>query len=81
MREAAGLTQSQVSIASGLSLHLVRHMEAVDSISNQTIGTIDRYVEALGATLELVACSRLGHRIVLVGPGWIDAAKRETKGA
>jgi transcriptional regulator with XRE-family HTH domain len=63
MREAAGLTQVQVSKRSGLAQPEVSKLEAASSLDDRQISTLRRYLAALGDDLDLVSVSKHGHRI------------------
>jgi transcriptional regulator with XRE-family HTH domain len=67
LREAQGLTQLQLSKRSGLAQPDVSKLETASTFDERMVATLRRYVEALGDTLEIVALSKHGHRIAIVG--------------
>ncbi len=68
LREAARKTQVQVSKASGLGQPQVSNLETAESLDDHQVSTVRRYLQALGDDLELVATSKLGHRIGIAPP-------------
>lgn len=66
VREASGKTQVAVSEAAGMDQADISRLENRGDFSDCQVATLERYIEALGGTLEVVA--RFGDkRIVLVG--------------
>jgi transcriptional regulator with XRE-family HTH domain len=63
LREGAGKTQSQISKASGISQPEISKLEAAPSLDDRMVGTVRRYLAAIGDDLELVSISKYGHRI------------------
>jgi transcriptional regulator with XRE-family HTH domain len=63
LREAAGLTQAQVSKKSGLAQPEISKLEAATSLDDRMVATLRRYLAALGDELEIVSVSKLGHRM------------------
>jgi hypothetical protein len=65
LRQACGFTRKSVDAAMGAQwAGLLETGKAVDL----RIEVLRRYLGAIGLTLELVAVSRLGHRIAIVMP-------------
>jgi uncharacterized DUF497 family protein len=69
LRKARNLTQAEVAIASGLKQGDVSRLEARASLDGVRVGTLRRYLAALGGGLELVADLSDRHRIPVVGVG------------
>lgn len=67
LRQAAGMTQAQVAKVSGISRSEVSKLEAAESLDDYQVSTVRRYLQALGDDLQLVATSKLGHRIGISG--------------
>jgi predicted transcriptional regulator len=68
LRDAAGLTQVAVSDKSGIDQGDVSRLENRPDLDDCQLTTLRRYLDALGAQLELVA--RFGEkRITIVGVG------------
>jgi hypothetical protein len=55
LREGTGLKQTEVAESSGIDQGDVSRLEARDSLDDCQVGTLRRYVVALGGELELVA--------------------------
>lgn len=66
-RAASGRTQVAVSEASGIDQGDISKLEAKGDLDAVEVGTLRRYVEALGGELELVAVMANGARIHLRG--------------
>src|SRR5580692_2341640 len=71
IREAHGKTQAQVAKASGLTQPEISKLETAESLDDRQVLTVRRYLQALGDDLELVATSKLGHRIGIAPPARI----------
>jgi transcriptional regulator with XRE-family HTH domain len=71
LREAHGKTQAQVARASGLTQPEISKLETAESLDDRQVLTVRRYLQALGDDLELVATSKLGHRIGIAPPARI----------
>ncbi len=67
LRESAGKTQAQVAKASGLAQPDVSKLETATTLDDRQLSTLRRYLAALGDELELVAVSKIGHRIGING--------------
>lgn len=65
VRAAAGATQADVAERSGIAQGEVSKLEAREDLDRVELGTIRRYLEALGADLELVAIMKNGARVAL----------------
>jgi transcriptional regulator with XRE-family HTH domain len=63
LRGSSGKTQAQVSKSSGISQPEVSKIEGASSLDDRMVGTVRRYLAALGDELELTAVSKYGHRI------------------
>ena len=66
LRESTGLTQVQVAKKMGVNKQAVSEWESMTTI-DFTVRTLRRYLSAIGVDLELVAVSKYGHRIGIVG--------------
>jgi len=55
VREAAGKTQTELSIATGIDQGDISRLEARETLDDCQLATLRRYVEALGGELQLVA--------------------------
>jgi transcriptional regulator with XRE-family HTH domain len=75
MREAAGLTQAQVSKKSGIAQGEVSKIETATSLDDRQVSTLRRYLAAIGDDLDLVSVSRYGHRIAVAGAHSSEGAK------
>jgi len=72
VREASGKTQVEVGRATGMDQADVSRLESRGDFSDCQVATLERYVQALGGELELVA--RFGDkRIVLAGAQPLEA--------
>jgi transcriptional regulator with XRE-family HTH domain len=58
----------QVAKASGLGQPQISNLETAESLDDHQLSTVRRYLQALGDDLELVATSKLGHRIGIAPP-------------
>lgn len=67
VREALHITQVQASEASSIPQPEISRLERA-GLDERQIGTLRRYLEGLGAKLELVAVLPTGHRFILVAP-------------
>jgi hypothetical protein len=67
LRRARNLTQAEVAEASGLKQGDVSRLEARTDLDGVRVGTLRRYLEALGGGLELIAELSDRHRIPVVG--------------
>lgn len=67
IRKGAGLTQIDVAKSAGMTQAEVSRLEGRDSLEGVRLETIRRYVEGLGAKLEIVATFPSGHRMGLSG--------------
>jgi hypothetical protein len=65
LRAAVNKTQTEVSDRSGIAQGDVSRIETRDSLDDCLVSTLRRYLEALGARLELVAVFPKGHRIAI----------------
>ena len=72
LRTASGKTQVDLAEASGIAQGEVSKIEHRDDM---LMSTLRRYIEALGAKLEIVAAFPKGHRIIVD----VDAAAREAR--
>ena len=77
-RKAAGKTQAKVARASGLTRAEVSRLEKAESLDDYTVGTVRRYLRALGDDMECVATSRFGHRIVIAPPARQEVVEEDT---
>lgn len=66
LREAAGLTQVSVSEASSIDQSDVSRLENRRTLDDCQVATLQRYVDALGGQLELVA--RFGDKRIAIAP-------------
>lgn len=66
LREAAGKTQGEVSVASGIDQGDISRLESRELLDDALVSTVRRYLEAIGAELELTAVFG-DKRIVVVG--------------
>ena len=66
LREAAGKTQGEVSAASGIDQADISRIEAREKLDESLLSTLQRYLAALGADLEVTAVFG-DKRIVVVG--------------
>lgn len=53
-RKSSGLTQSELANKSGLSVSCISNMESVDSDKSPNLGSVVKYLEALGYRLTVV---------------------------
>lgn len=67
IRKGAGLTQLEVAKAAEMTQAEVSRLEARESLEGVRVETLRRYIEGLGAKLELVATFPSGHRMGLGG--------------
>lgn len=66
LRDAAGKTQSDVSAASGINQGDISRLESRELLDECVVSTLQRYIAAIGGTLELTAV--FGEkRIAIVG--------------
>lgn len=66
LREAAGMTQGEVSTASGIDQGDISRLESREKLDESLVSTLQRYLAALGAVLEVTAVFG-DKRIVVVG--------------
>lgn len=66
LREAAGKTQEEVSSAAGIDQGDISRLESRETLDDSLVSTLQRYLAAIGAELELTAVFR-NKRIVVVG--------------
>jgi hypothetical protein len=67
LRKGAGVTQVGLATAAEMTQAEVSRLEGRESLEGVRIETLRRYVEGLGAKLELVATFPSGHRMGLTG--------------
>lgn len=67
VRDAVVKTQIQASEAAGIQQSEVSRLERAE-LDDVKVATLRRYLESLGASLELVAVFAGGHRIIVVPP-------------
>jgi hypothetical protein len=66
LREAAGKTQAQVEVETGINQGDVSRLETADVLDDYTVKTLRRYARALGGDVELVFV--WGDRRVTIAP-------------
>ena len=66
LREAAGYTQTELAERAGIDQGDISRLEGRENYGDCQVGTLQRYLEALGAVLELTA-SFDGKRFVVAG--------------
>ena len=62
LRKAKGVTQVELAAAGEINQPAVSRIEKQDDM---LVSTLRRYLEGLGLSLELVATSEHGHRVVI----------------
>ena len=63
LRAAAGVTQSDVSEATGIDQGDISRLERRLTLDDVQVSTLRRYLEALGGKLEILAVFPRGHRV------------------
>jgi len=76
LRERRAITQEQVAAHLGTSRPNVSRIEREDDVR---LSTVQRYIEALGGELELVAQFPDGESAVLLGPAKMVMARRRAR--
>jgi len=66
LREAAGYTQSELAERTGIDQGDISRLEGRESYGDCQVDTLQRYIEAVGGTLELTA-SFDGKKFIIVG--------------
>lgn len=78
LRERRGVTQEQVAAGLGTSRPNISRIEREDDVR---LSTLQRYIEALGGELELVARFPDGESHTLLGAGDVTARRRARRAA
>ena len=78
LREAAGKTQEEVSAVSGLDQADISRLEARERLGESLVSTLQRYLAAVGAELEVTAVFG-DMRIAVVGASDTSVASKPAK--